>query len=363
MSPMLGGSNLIFVPAGPDSTRRVGWGPTLDGKLINARSFTEVAPEVSKDVPVMMGSVSEENMQYKFNPDREQWIATLGVMIGKERAATVLEAMKKAYPEKNLRSLFFRLGGLGCRNHIQRMARLKYELHGAPVYTYYFTWQSPMLEDSGAWHTAELAFCFDNTKRCEQGTGNTPEAQALAKKMATAWSNFASTGNPSQPGLAWTPSDPEHNQTMVFDNKCRHGQRSRRRDPQDPSVSRRSRINTNPTDKTTNKGDAMSHSENNVLSEPPRGHAAVGYRGHGPGFEPEGPRLRQHQNRRAPAGAGNLFDAAHRPLPTRNTERCAATSMETCSPSRACLTGRTRPAKTAGCPPSLPSRGRTSTRR
>ena len=51
---------------------------------------------------------------------------------------------------------------------------------------------------AGAWHTAELAFCFDNTKRCEQGTGNTPEAQALAKKMATAWANFARTGKSSQ---------------------------------------------------------------------------------------------------------------------------------------------------------------------
>jgi para-nitrobenzyl esterase len=89
------------------------------------------------------------------------------------------------------------------------------------VYQYFFCWQSPMLEGPGAWHTAELAFCFDNAKRCEQGTGNTPEAQALAKKMATAWANFARTGNPSQPGLTWTPADPEHNQAMVFDNQCR----------------------------------------------------------------------------------------------------------------------------------------------
>jgi para-nitrobenzyl esterase len=101
------------------------------------------------------------------------------------------------------------------------MVKLKYDHKGAPVYQYYFTWQSPMLEDAGAWHTAELAFCFDNPKRCEQGTGNTPEAQALAKKMATAWVNFARTGNPSQPGLSWTASDPTHCQTMVFDNHCR----------------------------------------------------------------------------------------------------------------------------------------------
>jgi para-nitrobenzyl esterase len=74
---------------------------------------------------------------------------------------------------------------------------------------------------AGAWHTSELAFCFDNTKRCEQGTGNTPEAQALAKTMATAWANFAATGDPSQPGLAWTPADPTNMQTMIFDNQCR----------------------------------------------------------------------------------------------------------------------------------------------
>ena len=100
------------------------------------------------------------------------------------------------------------------------MARLKYELKAAPAYTYYFKWQSPMLEGAGAWHTAELQFCFDNTKRCEQGTGNTLEAQALATKMASAWAAFAATGNPSIPELRWAPTDPESNKTMVWDNEC-----------------------------------------------------------------------------------------------------------------------------------------------
>jgi para-nitrobenzyl esterase len=131
--------------------------------------------------------------------------------------------MKKAHPEKSIRTLSYGVSGLLVRNNVTRMANMKYEQKGAPVFAYFFTWQSPMLEDAGAWHTAELAFCFDNTKRCEQGTGNTPEAQELAKKMATAWANFARTGNPSQPGLPWTPTDPTHCQTMVFDNHCRMG--------------------------------------------------------------------------------------------------------------------------------------------
>ena len=186
----------------------------------------------------MMGSVSQREHAVHVQSRPGAVDCDLGVMIGKERAATVLEAMKKAYPEKNLRSLFFRLGGLGCRNHIQRMARLKYEQHGAPVYQYYFKWQSPMLEDSGAWHTAELAFCFDNTKRCEQGTGNTPEAQALAKKMATAWSNFAKTGNP-EPARIDVDSGRSGTRTdHGLRQRVRHGQRSGRRNPQGSSVSR-----------------------------------------------------------------------------------------------------------------------------
>jgi len=116
----------------------------------------------------------------------------------------------------------FGLNGLAMRNNVVKMAKLKHEQKGAPAYTYYFTWQTPILDGvPGAWHTAELQFCFDNTKRCEQGTGNTPEAQALAKKMASAWATFAATGNPSLPELKWAATDPDNNRTMIWDNVCR----------------------------------------------------------------------------------------------------------------------------------------------
>ncbi len=209
-------------PTGPGSVPRVGWTPTLDGRIITVKSFDDTAPEVSKNVPMLIGSVSEEGMRYSSNPTEEQWHKTLAAAIGEDKATALIAAMKKAHPEKSIRTLSYGVSGLGGRNHVQSMSKLKYEQGGAPVYQYFFTWQSPMLGgDAGAWHTAELAFCFDNTKRCEQGTGNTAEAQALAKKMATAWANFARTGNPSQPGLTWTPADSTRGQTLVWDNVCR----------------------------------------------------------------------------------------------------------------------------------------------
>ena len=200
---------------------RVGFGPTVDGRIITMRSFFEAAPEISKNVPMLIGNVSEEGNRMSSRPTEAEWHATLARTMGEDKATALIATMKKAHPEKSIRTLSYGVGGINSRNNVQRMVKMKYELKAGPVYQYYFTWQSPMLEDAGAWHTAELAFCFDNTKRCEQGTGNTPEAQALAKKMATAWVNFARSGNPSQPGLTWTPSDPARCQTMVWDNHCR----------------------------------------------------------------------------------------------------------------------------------------------
>ncbi len=217
--------NMPFRMPGPP--RRF-WMPILDGRVINMRAFQDAAPEISKNVPLVVGSVSEEGNSMASRPTEEEWRANLAKAYGEDKGKALADAMKKAYPQKSVRTLSYMCGGGGflngisMRNSVVSMAKMKYDLHAAPVYTYFFTWQTKMLDGvPGAWHTADLQFCFDNTMRCEQGTGNTPEAQALAKKMATAWANFAKTGNPSQPGLTWEPSDPDTNKTMVWDNDCR----------------------------------------------------------------------------------------------------------------------------------------------
>ncbi len=219
-----------FGPPGPGApgTPRAGWGPCVDGKNINMRSFFDAAPEISKNVPMLVGSVSEEGNRMSSKPTEEQWHAALARPYGEEKATAIIATLKKSYPHKAIQTLSYMCGGAGglnglsMRNNVVKMAKLKHELKAAPAYAYYFTWQTPILDGlPGAWHTAELQFCFDNTKRCEQGTGNTPEAQALAKKMASAWAQFAATGKPSVPGVAWEATDPDTNKTMVFDNNIR----------------------------------------------------------------------------------------------------------------------------------------------
>ncbi|WP_321475117.1 carboxylesterase family protein [uncultured Paludibaculum sp.] len=224
MNPPMGSGGPT--PAPGTARPRVGAGPTVDGRLITMRSFYDAAPEISKNVPLLFGSVSEEGNSMLSRPTEAEWLATLTRNYGEAKAQALVAGLKKAHPQKSIRTLSYMCGASGLnslnmRNNVTRMATMKYNQKGAAAYTWYFSWQSPMLEDAGAWHTAELAFCFDNTRRCDQGTGNGPEAQALAKKMATAWANFARKGDPSQPGLKWEPFEPARGRTMVFGNNCR----------------------------------------------------------------------------------------------------------------------------------------------
>src|SRR6185437_11402791 len=79
---------------------RAGWSPSLDGKVINLRSFFDVAPEISKNVPMMMGSVSEEGNQMSSHPTEEEWHSGLAKRYGEAKATALVAALKKAYPHK-----------------------------------------------------------------------------------------------------------------------------------------------------------------------------------------------------------------------------------------------------------------------
>ena len=67
----------------------------------------------------------------------------------------------------------------------------------------------------------ELAFAFNNIHRCEEMTGGTKEAYALADKVSGAWINFARNGDPNHKGLSkWPAYNTSNTATMHFNNKC-----------------------------------------------------------------------------------------------------------------------------------------------
>ena len=152
-------------------------GPVLDGKYVVAPGFENGAPEVSRDVPMLIG--------WNFNE--------FDFVNGKED------------------SLF--------RDCAIEQAKNKAAQGAADVYLYMFNWK-PEGNTLGACHGMELPFMFNNIELQPEMTGATKEAYELADLMSSAWISFIKNGNPNVKGLPkWETFNAETEPTMIFDNK------------------------------------------------------------------------------------------------------------------------------------------------
>ena len=97
------------------------------------KSFHDAAPEISKDVPMLIGSVSEEGTAYASKPNEVEWHAGLAKFYGEAKATALIAAMKKAHPEKSIQTLSYGVAGLNSRNSVSLMAKMKHALRAAPV--------------------------------------------------------------------------------------------------------------------------------------------------------------------------------------------------------------------------------------
>jgi para-nitrobenzyl esterase len=200
------------------------WGPSLDGEDLPYQLSSKEALEISKDVPLMIGTCKNEFMPSLFaglsNASMDK-ITDYIKKQKKDKADAFIAAVKKAYPDDTKPSdlidadIIFRTGAVEQANE-------KSSLNAAPVYMYLFAWQSPVFDGKyKAMHCMELPFVFNNIALCEEMTGGTKEAYALADKVSKAWIQFAKTGNPNHAGLPkWPAYNSSNTATMHFDNKC-----------------------------------------------------------------------------------------------------------------------------------------------
>jgi len=200
------------------------WGPSHDGEDLPYQVFSKEAFELSKDVPLLIGTVKNEFMPSLFTGMSNAPLDKVTAFIRNQQGAKTdayIAAVKKAYPNDTKPSdlmdidVIFRPGAV-------TQAKEKAALQAAPVYMYLFTWQSPVLDGKyKALHCMEIPFVFNNIARCEEMTGGTKEAYILADKVSTAFINFARSGNPGHKGLpAWPAFNAGNTATMHFDNKC-----------------------------------------------------------------------------------------------------------------------------------------------
>jgi para-nitrobenzyl esterase len=89
-----------------------------------------------------------------------------------------------------------------------------------PTFVYLFDWKSPALGGfMGACHSVEIPFVFGTHDQpgVRDWTGHGEAADRLSAQMLAAWTQFARSGDPSTPGLAWPAFDAASKPTMWFD--------------------------------------------------------------------------------------------------------------------------------------------------
>ncbi len=205
-------------------------GPVVDGKSLPRHPFDPAAPEISADVPLMIGSLETEvtwSNTIKLDPLDDAALHNRvrdTVKVDDAAVDKLIEVYKKGRPKASNLDLALIIATdfsnfrTGTDVEADRKAMQK-----APVYKYYFQWYSPVRGGKlRAFHTLDIPFAFDSVELAPTMVGNGPEAQPLANKVSGAYVAFARSGNPNHKGIPnWAPFTVDQRATMIFNNECR----------------------------------------------------------------------------------------------------------------------------------------------
>lgn len=214
----------ISGPRKPGSPTMFGFAPSPDGVDLLQQPFSPGFADISKDIPLMMGSTLNELMPTVYGEKEltlEQAKERLAKVYG-DKTNQYVELFAKAYPDYTPQDL------LSIDNTFRpftiRTADARGEQGNAPIYVYFLAWKSQVDNASkGSFHGLDIPLAFNTVDLRPDWTGNTEEAWKLADKMSSAWINFVKTGNPNVEGVLpmWEPYTAENGATMYFDNECR----------------------------------------------------------------------------------------------------------------------------------------------
>jgi para-nitrobenzyl esterase len=208
--------------------RGVRWGPVVEGHVLPRHPFDPTAPEISAEVPMLIGSNETETTFFMGSDEKLFSLDEAGLRARlqptfHDATENLISIYRKTRPNASPSDLFFvmtsdqriRLGAI-------TQAERKSALGKAPAYMYFMTWKAPI--EGGKWrtpHTLELPFVFETYDKATV-TGTGPERKVLGDRISGAWAAFARNGNPNCKGLPkWNPYTASERATMILDNECK----------------------------------------------------------------------------------------------------------------------------------------------
>jgi para-nitrobenzyl esterase len=188
------------------------------GKAIPIHPYSPGAPEMSKDIPLVVSTVLDERSyrETKFDMTWDDVKAMLKPLVGADAdkvLAMYRDEDSKASPFIiNARVITDR----SFRQNAFTMAERKAAQGGAPVWTYLWTTGSPAYGDRyGATHGIDVSPSMHDLRFPLLGPNS--EYVRLSNQLASAWVSMAANGTPNNLRTpAWAPYDQKSRNTMVF---------------------------------------------------------------------------------------------------------------------------------------------------
>jgi para-nitrobenzyl esterase len=204
--------------------------PVVDGNSLPRDPFNPTAPDLSAEVPLLIGTTETEvtffaNQQLDPIDD-----ADLHARIKTDTSAddaTVDELIalyRKGRPGVTNIDLYLIFASDNrFRPGVLTTAERKADAGGAPVYMYYFTWRSPVRNGKlKSMHCMEIPFAFAHVDAAQTMTGNGTDRYPLEARISGAWAAFARSGNPNHDGLPnWPAFNTRERATMFLDKQCK----------------------------------------------------------------------------------------------------------------------------------------------
>jgi len=214
----------ISGPRKPGSPKMFGFAPSADGEVLLQQPFSPGFADISKDIPVMIGSTFNELMPTFYSEKDltlEQAKERLAKIYG-DKTNQYVDLFAKAYPEYTPQDLIS-IDNV-FRPYTIRAADARSKETTAPLYVYFLAWKSAVDDSTkGSFHGLDIPLAFYNVDQRADWTGNTEEAWKMSDIMSSAWLNFVKNGDPNVEGKLpkWEPYTAENGATMYFDKDCR----------------------------------------------------------------------------------------------------------------------------------------------
>jgi len=207
-----------------EAKANTGFGPIVDGVVIPKNPFDPEAPEISADVPLIVGYTREDSgiRDLSVAEITEEGLIKWCQETYKDNGSLILTTYREVYPNATAVQIQSRIRtDANTRKRATQMVERKSRQKRGNAYLYLMEWPSPAYEGRfGAVHGVDLGLVLGNPRNLI--AGNTLEARRMAEIVGSAVVAFGKTGDPNCNKIPFWPAyNTESRATMIFNQECR----------------------------------------------------------------------------------------------------------------------------------------------